>query len=164
MAASALPTERQTPKESSHPHHPASMRNLAAMTADLTASSRRCVHPSTLYLNHGRYIMQTPTKLLNIGADVAKDEIVMACSEGSFPVRKLANQRTALLAFPQEPACRQPHRHGIHRHLSRVVCQPCPQARLHRLCAQSQGCPSLCKGCRAAWQDRSCGCRTSSLE
>ena len=43
--------------------------------------------------------MQTPTQVLNIGADVAKDEIVVACSEGSFPVRKLANQRTALLAF-----------------------------------------------------------------
>lgn len=43
--------------------------------------------------------MQTPTKVLNIGADVAKDEIVVACSEGSFPTRKLANQRTALLAF-----------------------------------------------------------------
>ncbi len=43
--------------------------------------------------------MQTQTKVLDIGADVAKDEIVVACSEGSFPVRKLANQRTALLAF-----------------------------------------------------------------
>ena len=43
--------------------------------------------------------MQTPTQVLNIGADVAKDEIVAACSEGSFPVRKLANQRTALRAF-----------------------------------------------------------------
>lgn len=43
--------------------------------------------------------MQTPTQVLNIGADVAKDEIVVAGSEGSFPVRKLANQRTALLAF-----------------------------------------------------------------
>ena len=43
--------------------------------------------------------MQTPTKVLNIGADVAKDEIVVACSEGSFPTRKLANQRAALLAF-----------------------------------------------------------------
>ena len=43
--------------------------------------------------------MQTPTKVRNIGADVAKDEIVVACSEGSFPVRKIANQRTALLAF-----------------------------------------------------------------
>ena len=43
--------------------------------------------------------MQTPTEIINIGADVAKDEIVVACSEGSFPVRKLANQRTALLAF-----------------------------------------------------------------
>ena len=43
--------------------------------------------------------MQTPTKVLDIGADVAKDEIVVACSEGSFPVRKLANQRTTLRAF-----------------------------------------------------------------
>jgi len=43
--------------------------------------------------------MQTPSAVLNIGADVAKDEIVVACSEGSFPVRTLANQRTALRAF-----------------------------------------------------------------
>ncbi len=43
--------------------------------------------------------MQTPAVVLNIGADVAKDEIVVACSEGSFPVRQVANQRTALLAF-----------------------------------------------------------------
>ena len=43
--------------------------------------------------------MQTPRRILNIGADVAKDEIVVACSEGSFPTRQLANQRTALLAF-----------------------------------------------------------------
>jgi transposase len=43
--------------------------------------------------------MQTPIIVLNIGADVAKDEIVVACSEGSFPTRKLANQRAALLAF-----------------------------------------------------------------
>jgi transposase len=43
--------------------------------------------------------MQTPTQVLNIGADVAKDEIVVACSKGSFPVRKLMNQRAALQAF-----------------------------------------------------------------
>jgi transposase len=43
--------------------------------------------------------MQTPTQVLNIGADVAKEEIVVACSEGSFATRKLANQRTALLTF-----------------------------------------------------------------
>jgi hypothetical protein len=43
--------------------------------------------------------MQTPTQVLNIGADVAKDEIVVACSEGSFTTRKLTNQRAALLAF-----------------------------------------------------------------
>jgi transposase len=43
--------------------------------------------------------MQTSTEVLNIGADVAKDEIVVACSEGSFAARKLANQRRSLLAF-----------------------------------------------------------------
>ena len=43
--------------------------------------------------------MQIQTKELDIGADVAKDEIVVACSAGSFPVRKLANQRAALRAF-----------------------------------------------------------------
>ena len=43
--------------------------------------------------------MQTPNQVLNVGADVAKDEIVMACSAGSFPVRKVGNQRTALRAF-----------------------------------------------------------------
>ena len=43
--------------------------------------------------------MQTPAVVLNIGVDVAKDEIVVACSEGSFPVRQVANQRPALLAF-----------------------------------------------------------------
>ena len=43
--------------------------------------------------------MQTPTQVFNIGADVAKDEIVVACSEGSFPTRPLTNERTALLAF-----------------------------------------------------------------
>ena len=61
--------------------------------------------------------MQTPAVVLNIGADVAKNEIVAACSEGSFPVRKVANQRTALLAFlklSQGTACGQPHRCGIH--------------------------------------------------
>jgi transposase len=43
--------------------------------------------------------MQSPSAVLNIGADVAKDAIVVACSEGSFPVREVANQRTAVLAF-----------------------------------------------------------------
>jgi len=43
--------------------------------------------------------MQTPSAVLNIGADVAKDTIVVACSEGSFPARQIANQRTAVLAF-----------------------------------------------------------------
>src|ERR1700694_3404348 len=56
-------------------------------------------HPSTAKLSHGRHMMQTPSVVLNIGVDVAKDEIVVACSEGSFPVREIANQRTAVLAF-----------------------------------------------------------------
>jgi len=56
-------------------------------------------HPSTVKLSQWRHIMQTPSEVLNIGSDVAKDEIVVACSEGSFPVRKVANQRPALLAF-----------------------------------------------------------------
>jgi transposase len=43
--------------------------------------------------------MQTPAVVLNIGADVAKDEIVVACSEGSFPVRQVANKRAAVLVF-----------------------------------------------------------------
>src|SRR5271167_3637843 len=43
--------------------------------------------------------MQTPAVVLNIGADVAKEEIVAACSEGSFPVRQIANQRASVLAF-----------------------------------------------------------------
>jgi len=43
--------------------------------------------------------MQTPAAVLNIGVDVGKDTIVVACSEGSFPVREVANQRTAVLAF-----------------------------------------------------------------
>jgi len=43
--------------------------------------------------------MQSPSAVLNIGIDVAKDALVVACSEGSFPVREVANQRAALLAF-----------------------------------------------------------------
>ena len=43
--------------------------------------------------------MQSPSAVLNIGADVAKDAIVVACSEGSFPVCEVANQRAAVLAF-----------------------------------------------------------------
>jgi transposase len=43
--------------------------------------------------------MQIPAEVLNIGADVAKDEIVVACSEGSFPIRQVPNQRAAILAF-----------------------------------------------------------------
>jgi len=65
--------------------------------------------------------MQTPSVVLNIGADVAKDMIVVACSEGSFPVREIANQRTAVLAFLKGLPNGQPHRCGIHRYLSRVV-------------------------------------------
>lgn len=43
--------------------------------------------------------MQSPSAVLNIGVDVAKDAIVVACSEGSFPVREVANRRPAVLVF-----------------------------------------------------------------
>lgn len=43
--------------------------------------------------------MQFPAAALNIGADVAKDEIVVASAEASFPVRKIANQRATILTF-----------------------------------------------------------------
>jgi len=43
--------------------------------------------------------MQTPAVVLNVGVDIAKDEIVVACSESSFPVRQIANQHAAVLAF-----------------------------------------------------------------
>ena len=36
---------------------------------------------------------------LDVGADVAKDEIVVACAQHSFPPRKIANTRVALLAW-----------------------------------------------------------------
>lgn len=43
--------------------------------------------------------MQTPSIALDIGADVGKDEIVIACAEGGFSRCKVRNQRTALSAF-----------------------------------------------------------------
>src|SRR6266542_307561 len=42
--------------------------------------------------------MQTSTPL-HIGVDVAKQELVVACAEGEFSVRKIHNQRSALTAF-----------------------------------------------------------------
>jgi hypothetical protein len=105
--------------------------------------------------------MQTPSVVLNIGADVAKDTIAVACSEGSFPVREIANQRTAVLAFLKSlPAG---SRIGVestgtyHELFAAVAHQP---VRLAGLPAQSQGYPPLCQGRGTAGQDRSCGCRT----
>ena len=43
--------------------------------------------------------MQTPSIALDIGADVGKDEIVIACAEGAFSRRKVRNRRTELKAF-----------------------------------------------------------------
>jgi transposase len=40
-----------------------------------------------------------PAHPLNIGVDVAKDEIVVACAEQSFAARKIANTGSALLAW-----------------------------------------------------------------
>ena len=43
--------------------------------------------------------MQTPSIALDIGADVGKDEIVIACAEGAFSRRKVRNRRTELSAW-----------------------------------------------------------------
>lgn len=43
--------------------------------------------------------MQTLSPMLPIGADIGKHEIVVACAEDHFKVRKLCNQRSALSAF-----------------------------------------------------------------
>jgi len=40
--------------------------------------------------------MQNPSVVLNIGADVAKADIMVACADDSFPTRKIDNQRTPL--------------------------------------------------------------------
>ena len=40
--------------------------------------------------------MRTP---LNIGADIAKDEITVACSENSFAPRSLGNRSSELIAW-----------------------------------------------------------------
>ena len=58
-----------------------------------------CSTPAPLSLVNGGTSCKAQSAVLNIGADVAKDAIVVACSEGSFPVREVANQRTAVLAF-----------------------------------------------------------------
>jgi hypothetical protein len=63
------------------------MRNLAATTRRRMQAHAGVFHPSTVKLGQRRHIMQTPSVVLNIGADVAKDEIVVACSEGSFPAQ-----------------------------------------------------------------------------
>jgi transposase len=47
-------------------------------------------------------MMQTPSVALHIGADVGKDEIVVASAEGSFAPRRVANQHAALLAWLKE--------------------------------------------------------------
>jgi transposase len=43
--------------------------------------------------------MQTLSITLHIGADIGKHEIVAACAEGNFGVRKIRNQRGALVTF-----------------------------------------------------------------
>src|SRR5689334_2314892 len=43
--------------------------------------------------------MKTPQSPLNVGADVAKDEIVVACTEQSVASGKITNNRAALLAW-----------------------------------------------------------------
>lgn len=97
--------EGQTGRELPHTHRQASMRNLAAR--DFTRSDRRFVrkltpvrtHLSNFQRSQGRDTMQTPSVALDIGADVGKDEIVMACAEDGFSRRKVRNRRSELSAF-----------------------------------------------------------------
>ena len=37
--------------------------------------------------------------ILNVGVDVAKDAVVVACAEHSFPVQSVLNQRAPLRAW-----------------------------------------------------------------
>ena len=46
--------------------------------------------------------MQTPSVALHVGVDVGKDEIVVACAEGSVAARRVRHQRAALLAWLKE--------------------------------------------------------------
>jgi hypothetical protein len=101
--------------------------------------------------------MQTPIQVLNIGADVAKDEIIVVCSEGGFPVRKLANQRTALLPFLKSlpPGSRiGMESTGIDHELFANLA--------HKLgfivFVLNPKDEPLCQRRRDAWQDRSCRC------
>jgi transposase len=91
--------EGQTSTEFLHHTPLTSMKNLAAMTADLIASSRGCVSPQHFQSTFKRPIMQTPSPAFHIGADIGKHEIVVACAEEHFKVRKLCNQRSALTVF-----------------------------------------------------------------
>jgi transposase len=46
--------------------------------------------------------MQTPSTALNIGADVGKDDITLACAEGTFGSHKIHNRPGPLLALLKE--------------------------------------------------------------
>ncbi|MGB5053198.1 MAG: hypothetical protein WBO24_02265, partial [Nitrospirales bacterium] len=75
-----------------------SMKNLAAgmLTADLSASLRCVCHPSPIHLLLEDTLMPI---LLNVGVDVGKDTLVVACAENHFPVHNVPNQRGPLLAW-----------------------------------------------------------------
>src|SRR4030067_801091 len=53
-------------------------------------------HPSIVTLLLEATIMQT---FLNVGVDVAKDAVVVACAAQSFPAHSITNQRAPLLAW-----------------------------------------------------------------
>jgi hypothetical protein len=70
--------------------------------------------------------MQLPSAVLNVGADGAKGEIVVACLEESFPVRKIDSPSARCGdSLSQGPARGQSHRYGIHCYVSRVVSRGC---------------------------------------
>src|SRR6202035_3290866 len=63
------------------------------------AHASGCSTPATAIVNHWRDTMQTPSVALDIGADIGKDDVAMACADESFAPRKIRNQRAALLIF-----------------------------------------------------------------
>src|SRR5215470_2607296 len=70
-----------------------------------SASSRQTMNPSPCRrgsFSYRRDMMQTPSVALHVGVDVGKDEIVVACAEGSVAARRVHHQRAALLAWLKE--------------------------------------------------------------
>ena len=87
--------------------------------------------------------MQT---FLNVGVDVAKDAVVVACAAQSFPAHSITNQRAPLLAWlkslPAGSRIGLESTGGYHE----LLADPGTRARPCRIPAQSLGDPARCQG------------------